>query len=85
MQLAVTLDKESYYAGETIRLTVNAAKDSYVALGAIDQSVMLMEDKRHNFDKNDVLHELAEYGRPDEFFFDPIHVSFMLYFSILFN
>lgn len=84
LQFAVTLDKESYAPGETISMIVSAAKDSYVALSVIGQIVMLVENKRNNFDMNDVLHELAEYtyGGFEHSF--EIHVSCILHFAIVF-
>nr|XP_029708703.1 CD109 antigen-like [Aedes albopictus] len=76
---AITMNKESFVPGESICLTVHAAKDSYVGLSAIDQSALLLGKTRHNFDRNDVLHELTEYGKTDNAnSFDPIH-SFGLF------
>lgn len=86
LQFAITMNKESFVPGESICLTVHAAKDSYVGLSAIDQSALLLGKTRHNFDRNDVLHELTEYGKTDNAnSFDPIHVSCILYFYLLFT
>lgn len=62
---AVKLDKESYFPGETISLEVHAARDSYFALNSVDQSLLLVEKNRHNFDRNDLLQELAEFSNMD--------------------
>ncbi|XP_065088827.1 thioester-containing protein 1 allele S3-like isoform X2 [Ochlerotatus camptorhynchus] len=68
-----TLDEEEYTPGKDIYIGVYAAKDSYVAFSSIDQSVLLVDNNRYDFNRDDVLRELALYGATDDSEFDWFH------------
>lgn len=68
-----TLDQEEYPPGKDMFIGVYAAKDSYVAFSSIDQSVLLVGKNRYDFNRDDVLKELALYGATDDTEFDWFH------------
>lgn len=68
-----TLDEEEYPPGKDMYIGVYAAKDSYVAFNSIDQSVLLVENNRFDFNRDDVLKELALYGATEDSEFDWFH------------
>lgn len=67
------LDEDEYTPGKDMYITVYAAKDSYVALNSIDQSVLLVENNHHDFNRDDVLRDLGLYGATENFEFDWFH------------
>lgn len=68
-----TLDEEEYPPGKDMYIGVYAAKDSYVAFSSIDQSVLLVGNNRYDFNRDDVLNELALYGATEDSEFDWFH------------
>ncbi|XP_053694122.1 thioester-containing protein 1 allele R1-like isoform X2 [Sabethes cyaneus] len=68
-EFSFTLDAEEYRPGQHFHVDVKAAKDSYVAFTAIDQSLFLMGHTGHDLTEKDVLNDLALYGstEPNEF------------------
>lgn len=67
------LDEPEYFPGQDIHIDVYAAKDSYVAFSGIDQSVLLTGKGQHDFNRDDVLKELALYGATNDAEFDLFH------------
>ncbi|XP_053693028.1 thioester-containing protein 1 allele R1-like [Sabethes cyaneus] len=68
-----TLDAEEYQPGQDFYVDVKAAKDSYIAFGAIDQSALLLGRSGHNLAEKDVLTDLALYGSTEPNEFDPFN------------
>lgn len=77
MQFKFDLNDDEYFPGQSVYIDVYASKDSYVAFSGIDESVLLVGKERHDFNKGDVLKELALYGATNDAEFDLFHVSFM--------
>lgn len=63
--------------GQEISVEFEAASDSYVALHAIDQSILQLSQTDHLFTRDDLIKELSRYDATDENAFDPFHVSSM--------
>lgn len=57
----MALDRDEYRPGMEIYVDVAAASDSYFALQAIDQSVLIVDSGSYGFSKTDVLNDLALY------------------------
>ncbi|XP_052563969.1 thioester-containing protein 1 allele R1-like isoform X4 [Culex pipiens pallens] len=71
-----TLDpspKNAYMPGQEISVEFEAASDSYVALHAIDQSILQLSQTDHLFTRDDLIKELSRYDATDENAFDPFH------------
>lgn len=68
-----TLDQEEYTPNKEMFITMYAEKDSYVAFSSIDQSVLLVGKNRYDFNRDDVLKELALYGATGDAEFDWFH------------
>lgn len=75
MQFHFDLDDNEYFPGQNVYIDVYAANDSYVAFSGIDQSVLLVRNTRHDFNRDDVLNELSLYGATNDAEFDLFHVS----------
>lgn len=73
------LDQDKYFPGQDVHIDVYASKDSYVAFSGIDQSVLLVRNGQHDISRDDVLKELALYGKtePNEFDFFHTHGLFL--------
>ncbi|EAT47037.1 AAEL001794-PA, partial [Aedes aegypti] len=67
------LNDDEYFPGQSVYIDVYASKDSYVAFSGIDESVLLVGKERHDFNKGDVLKELALYGATNDAEFDLFH------------
>lgn len=65
-----TLDEKEYIPGKDMHIDIYAAKDSYVAFNSIDQSVLLVENNRYDFNRDDVLRDLAMYRATEDSEFD---------------